>query len=151
MTDPKKGHAWPKEKTRWHLGANHIGDYMHRWILETPWFSLRIHHILRSDEDRALHDHPWNFASLILWGGYFEVTQERDLLDRTRHVQTWHGPLSLRRLRAETLHRVVIPEGRSAWTVVWTGPILRKWGFLDPEHGWLYWRKAKELWGGQES
>lgn len=32
-----------------------------------------VHHILRSDRDRAMHDHPWENASLVLRGGYWEV------------------------------------------------------------------------------
>lgn len=40
----------------------------HRWC---PW-SFRIHHILRPDEDRDLHDHPWNARTIILRGWYVE-------------------------------------------------------------------------------
>jgi hypothetical protein len=27
---------------------------------------------VRSDEDRALHDHPWSFLVIPIWGGYIE-------------------------------------------------------------------------------
>lgn len=48
--------------------------YMRRWkLLRTPWFQIRVHHILRSDRDDALHDHPAAFVSLVLRGGYEEV------------------------------------------------------------------------------
>ncbi len=45
--------------------------YMERWILDTPWGTLRLHHILRSDDDKACHDHPFAFSSLLT-GGYTE-------------------------------------------------------------------------------
>ena len=47
-------------------------DYMRRWALITPWGALRLHHILRGDNDRHFHDHPMDFISLILRGGYIE-------------------------------------------------------------------------------
>ena len=31
-----------------------------------------IHKFVRSDEDRALHDHPWNFLVIPIWRGYIE-------------------------------------------------------------------------------
>jgi hypothetical protein len=30
-------------------------------LLSTPWFGVYLHHLLRSDYDRAFHDHPWGF------------------------------------------------------------------------------------------
>lgn len=64
----------PPNSQRWAAYAHHLGDYMHRWILRTPWGTLRLHHILRSDDDRHLHDHPFDFTSFLLTGGYLEIT-----------------------------------------------------------------------------
>lgn len=44
----------------------HIGRI--RWC---PW-SIRVHHIMRPDADRDLHDHPWNARTVILRGWYRE-------------------------------------------------------------------------------
>ena len=57
---------------RWGLYAEHLGNYMRRWIARCPWFTLRLHNILQSDEGRDHHDHPFDFTSLILRGGYVE-------------------------------------------------------------------------------
>ena len=60
--------------------------YMRRWWLFNPYgghdprlrtyswlpLSIRIHHILRPDSDRHLHDHPWDFRTVILQGWYVE-------------------------------------------------------------------------------
>lgn len=59
--------------------------YMGRWWLFNPycrkthkparwWFpwSIRVHHIMRPDDDRDLHDHPWNARTIILRGWYTE-------------------------------------------------------------------------------
>jgi hypothetical protein len=59
--------------SKWRLYKHHLGDYMRRWIFQTPWGTIHLHHILRSDGDRAFHDHPWNFTSILLSGGYTEL------------------------------------------------------------------------------
>ncbi len=44
-----------------------------RWrILYTPWFSINLHGIYKADEDKHLHNHPWNFIGIILRGCYTE-------------------------------------------------------------------------------
>lgn len=43
-------------------------------IFEFFGFSLKLHFILRSDDDRSLHDHPWTFWTLMIAGGYWEET-----------------------------------------------------------------------------
>lgn len=127
------------------------GPYLVRWSLTTPFGDIKLHHILRSDEERDLHDHPWSFVSLILWGGYWEHTAEfvfgdprydyRDSvsgLPSTR--RTWHGPGSILRRPAPSPHRLELPRGRSAWTLVITGPRTREWGFRTI-CGWLPWNE----------
>lgn len=105
--------------------------YMRRWRLgPKTWPGLRVHHIVRGDADRELHDHPFTFVSLILWGGYWE-----HLLDGSR---TWHGPGSVLVRSAEVLHRLELP--RPSWTFVIRGPIRRRWGFLTAD-GWIPWEK----------
>lgn len=61
----------------WLLGRSdiHINDnvYMRRWrFLRRKNWGVRVHHILRPDADRELHDHPFDFTSIILSGGYWE-------------------------------------------------------------------------------
>jgi hypothetical protein len=130
---------------RWFAGPNHIGDYMRRWFIKTPWFSVRIHNIRRSDEDRALHDHPWPFVSLILWGGYREITDEHHT---SPTYGKWYGPGSILYRPAAFKHRLLLPHGHQAWTLVVTGPKQRSWGFDVPGVGWLHWRKAEAYWAG---
>lgn len=118
----------------WAAYASHIGDYMHRWILRTPWGTLRLHRILREDTDRDLHDHPFDFASLVVSGGYVEVSRgtSRGLVVRVRR------PGSVARRRAEDAHaiREVFP---GTWTLVLSGAYRRKWGYTTAQ-GWVYWR-----------
>jgi hypothetical protein len=93
--------------------------YVIRWRLETPAGSLRVHHWLGPDDDRAFHDHPWWFLTLVLRGGYRDVGPDRtDVLSagsvRFRHALHQH---------------TVVPGEQGAWTVLVTGPRSRSWGF----------------------
>ena len=99
--------------------------YMERYFLDAS-HDIRFHHILRSDVDRDLHDHPWPFVSLILDGTYLETTE-------SGVKQYSEGDLLIR--SAETLHRLTLPES-SVWTYVVTGPVQRTWGFMT-EYGWM--------------
>jgi hypothetical protein len=52
--------------------------YLRRfYICVTPWFSVFLHYIARSDDDRHCHDHPWDFWTLILRNGYLEEIRTR--------------------------------------------------------------------------
>lgn len=105
---------------RW---AEHLGlptcPYVIRWMIETPLGSLRAHHWLGPDDDRAFHDHPWWFVTFVVKGGY---------TDKTPHwVEHLRAPV-IRRREAHHQHTVVPDEG-GAWTVMVTGPKTRLWGF----------------------
>lgn len=132
--------SWGWLHSRIHIAGD---PYMDRWEIRTPWFAIRLHHILRSDHDRALHDHPWSFVSLILWGGYREVryseTKPRGADDATRFpvAKIWRRPLSIAFRRAEDAHRLELD--RPAWTLVLMGPKRRPWGFYT-NAGWVHWR-----------
>ena len=126
--------------TRWLpallVGQPHevIGDlnapYLRRWHLIPPnrHLNIYLHHFCRSDEPGALHDHPWDFVSLLISGRYLEVT------DTEATVRT-PGNLALR--RAEHRHRIrLFTNGcgipRPCWSLVITGPRRRQWGFWCP-------------------
>lgn len=106
--------------------------YLRRWWLipRNRWFNIYLHEIRKSDDDRALHDHPYYNMSIVLRGGYTEMTP---VGSRRRRA----GSVVLRGARA--LHRLVI-EGDPAWTIFVTGPRIRNWGFACPK-GWVPWQE----------
>lgn len=103
--------------------------YMRRWYLwRNELSTARIHDILRPDDDRHLHDHPFDWAfSLILEGGY---TEERlktpgDVGTYTTHYRA--GDMNL--IKRGEYHRIssVLPDTR---TLFITGKPTKGWGFL---------------------
>jgi len=115
-------------------------------LLETKWGELCLHIFHRSD-GHELHDHPWSFVSLILWGGYIEEAQvfkPRFLgeplgtsgLWITTRKRKWPGMLLFR--RAEWRHRVELVKERPSVTLVWKTMRFREWGFFTAK-GWQKW------------
>ncbi len=113
-------------------GQNYLVRYR---LISTPWRGYYLHHILRSDKDRYLHDHPWDFTSLILFRGYVEYSPGSDPPAHGIFKARWLGMGSIVRHKAEDLHRLELPNG-PVWTLVTCGPRVRKWGFLT-EFGWI--------------
>jgi hypothetical protein len=109
-----------------------------RYILfRLPWFGVYLHQFCQSDYDRALHDHPWPFVSVMLRGGYFEV---HDHTPSGEQVQEWRAPGSVLLRPAEWRHRVILKDGVRPWTLILVGRRQRAWGFFLPD-GWCWWRR----------
>jgi len=91
---------------------------------------LYLHRFHRSDDDTALHNHPWRWArSLILAGGYIE---ERRIDGRVvRHVVR---PGSWRRIDQDDFHRVDLLE-HDCWSLFIAGPKAASWSFWDRDTG----------------
>ena len=126
------GSPW-EPSGNWGIYASHIGDYMRRGIIKTPWRTFRVHRILREDRDPTHHDHPMDFVSFIWKGGYVEerwVGGRLCVYPRTTH--------SLVRFKAEDAHRItfVLP---GTVTLVLAKPKHKEWGFITPE-GWIHHR-----------
>lgn len=110
------------------------------WVLQRFGIAARVHHILRSDEGREPHDHPWPYLTIILKGGYYEHRYEDD--GRLRGVK-WHGPGSVLYRPAGSWHMLKLPQGDTAWTLFVTGRYVGTWGFLTPTGKELYYSYLK--------
>lgn len=137
--------------------------YLHRWWLipRNKLFNIYLHKIVRDDDDRALHDHPWFNVSIILKGSYIEVHPSKVQL---RAYRKWKGDLHgaylgclthdipghrlLRTLRKRfsivfrrptAMHRLEVYNG-PVWTLFITGPVVREWGFHCEER-WVPWEQ----------
>lgn len=119
--------------------------YMVRWRLlpRNRWGNIYVHRFLRSDEDRALHDHPWSSVSILLRGHLRETFLAEDesgapvhlCRDIRRFWPMWRG--------ARFAHRLET-SGKGALTLFLVGPRQREWGFLCPQ-GWRHWRRFVDL------
>lgn len=125
------------------------GLYLRRWYLvrrsKAKWFPFNayLHQFMQSDDERALHDHPWWNCSILLRGSYVEHLPGGKWKLRKAGSIVFRG--------AEKAHRVELltesvatagadPVTREipVWTLFLTGKHVRQWGFLCPK-GWLHW------------
>ena len=101
------------------------------WFLQKLGIGIRIHKILRSDDARAFHNHPWNFISIILKGKYTEVTPVYDKSNffvGTNFCSYDKGDVLFR--KSNSLHRLILAKNKPVWTLFITGKKQRTWGFL---------------------
>lgn len=135
-------YASPAQMMGWALHAMRrapdfvIGEaanpYLRRWwvVPRNEGCNVYLHEILRSDDDRALHDHPWDNTSMLIDGRYIEHTPE-GVFERV-------AGSTVQRLATDR-HRLEVFPGERAISLFMTGPKLREWGFHCPK-GWVHWR-----------
>jgi hypothetical protein len=123
--------------------------YLRRWWLlpRNPVLNVYLHQFLRSDDDRALHSHPWLFnVSWLLRGGYVEHTpggmhKRMAGAVKFRWGSAWHRVQLLRAAIASGYTGTPRPFGPElpCWTLFITGPRVRSWGF-DCDGRFVHWR-----------
>jgi hypothetical protein len=113
--------------------------YLLRWwvIPRNRFFNVYLHCFMRSDDDRALHDHPWSNVSVLLKGCYIEHTVRAGGINVRTELR---APAIRPRLFGSFAHRVELFDG-FCWTLFITGPRYREWGFHCPERGWIHWKQ----------
>lgn len=94
--------------------------------------NVYLHRFYGSDDARALHDHPWYSASIVLKGNLIEHLPD----NHSRVISP--GKLTVRGPKFQ--HRIELPAGTTATTLFCTGPVLRTWGFICAD-GWVPWRQ----------
>lgn len=109
------------------------------WIGKN-WGDLYLHKIARSDDDPDPHDHPWDFRTFVLKGGYTdEAYFWRDF------PKCWNEGPGLRSHWADDvvkapatrfrpyhhIHRVILPDDKPAWTLVLTSGYRKTNGNAD--------------------
>lgn len=108
-----------------------IGEnYLSRWhvIPRNPVFNIYVHKFTGSDDDRALHCHPWASVSFLLKGHLLEIYE-------MGKAKPYEATRSIRRFIpvfrwAKHKHRLIL-DGGPAWTVFITGPRFR--------NDWFFW------------
>lgn len=138
--------------------------YLKRYMLFFSRFGcIYIHRFFRSD-DETHHDHPWNFFTWVIEGGYQEETIQSDIYGKygvwpaefTKKLTT-RKPGTIAYRRAKDIHRVILPRNFKAeeehlapLTVCFIGPRIREWGFWTPSKDrnkkeWTIWTKFLDI------
>ena len=105
-------------------------DYLVRLrVIQTPWFGVYLHDIHKDDGDRAPHNHPWSFASVVIRGYYTERVYPDPLGRSSHYIEQTHRARSLHRMGRTAAHRIV-DAAPGLKTLILTGPRQASWGFF---------------------
>ena len=100
-------------------------------------FNIFLHRFHKSD-DPILHDHPWNYITFIVKGGYWEwVPEFNDEGFAYKQHRIWRGPGHFRFCKATSFHRIELEPSVQCWTLFMPGPHTREWGFLVKGKKWV--------------
>jgi hypothetical protein len=132
--------------------------YLDRYIVYLGGLCVRLHKFWRGDDDRAPHDHPWNFWTFPLTS-YKETVEECLFGSAGAHAPQnacvdYFKPSIYRRenfVKAWRLHKrpakyrhIVLGRAdgstRPFWTFVITGKVVNKWGFWPEPDRFVPWR-----------
>lgn len=114
------------------------------WLIpRNRFFNAYLHCFMRSDDDRALHDHPWVSLSFLLKGDFLEHTIDRGGINNFTYfgqgILKYRGAKYAHRIELITSHKTGKPN--PAWTIFITGPRFRDWGFHCAQAGWIPWQR----------
>lgn len=116
------------------------GDHWAALVLRWLWFRVYLHVFYASDDDPDPHDHPADYLTVVLWGGYWDETWSR-ARQVIRRVLMFPGRIARR--RAEHIHRAHL-LGTRAWTLFFFGRRRRDWFFWTVD-GPIYWEDYLKL------
>lgn len=116
-------------------------------LIQTPWFAIYIHQILESDKDTDMHDHPWNFTSLILSGSYYESYKIAPDFQSIHNKVYFVGDVI--KHKAEDVHKITI-QTPEVWTLVFTSGRVRDWGYRLKYDSWIGHKEYRILKNGDQ-
>jgi hypothetical protein len=136
----------PGKRSRWDLNSRFVigqpgNPMMERWrLLQTPWLGIYVHFIYREDLDPIPHDHPWQFRSFVLRGGYTEYAWPDARVSGDNELHNWRR-WSLHRFPLAAAHRIVSVKPKTV-TLVLVGRKRRSWGFWN-DGTWVDYREVR--------
>jgi len=75
-------------------------------ILKVGNLHVRLHQILDIDRSTVLHNHPFNYVSIVLWGGYSDYTKIKGKNCDMTVSKTKHKWLSVIKRKHTAWHRI---------------------------------------------
>lgn len=113
---------------------------------------VRLHHIMKPDEARSLHSHPFNFRTIILRGWYIQEVPLRYWPKQKNDVRTFKMLPGMQAScyyneggQTSNLHRITQVSKGGCWTlfIMWGGK-RDDWGFMTKQ-GYVNYKDYSEL------
>ena len=109
------------------LGELHFERFA---LIELPFFAIYIHKIHKSDKDKHLHCHPWNFATVVLKGSYLERYMSTDLFCENQEVDRIKKPGSFSTASRNYFHKIEEILDGPITTLFLTWGFHKNWNYL---------------------
>ena len=134
---------WLEKIGRKRVIMDRVNDepYLERYYIflkDRTWFPVNIflHRFLKGDPDEV-HDHPWNYFTVILKGGYWEwIPQFNNKGEKFGEIAHWRGAGHFRICKANSFHRIEIDPTIDTWTLFMPLRKQKDWGFWTRK-GWV--------------
>lgn len=95
-------------------------------IFQTTFLSLYVHFIYQADKDKHLHNHPWNFLTMVLRGKYYVMLPNSVEIKR---------PGSLSFMTRKGYHKIAFVVGPPVVTLFLAVGKWTPWGYdVDGKH-----------------
>jgi len=109
---------------RWHvIREDSLASRVLEWL--TGYSSIRLHRIMRADNDRDLHNHPFSYRTFVLQGFYAE---ERQAVQDSTLTQ-WLCSGDTVSTDAASFHRIADVSYTGVWTLFCMTRDAGTWGF----------------------
>ena len=96
--------------------------HFRRWeLIKTRWFSIWLHGIYEADKDLHLHNHPWDYKSVVLKGSYIEETNDG---------QNTLKPGTFTSRNGAQFHKIKKLLTKKVYTLFMVSPVRRDWGYI---------------------
>ncbi len=127
----------------------HLDDvpYLERYYVGRLFnWTFYLHRFVSSDDERVVHDHPWNISiSFILAGRYLE---ERFKWFNNGIEFTYHNlsAFGINVIRGGDFHRIKEPDPET-WSLFCHSKRVKQWGFLKllDDNNVMYYPKANQI------
>ena len=100
-------------------------------------FNVFLHKFLKGDDDE-IHDHPWSYFTIILWGGYYET-----VMDNQGNTETyWRHAGFFQKVDNTHKHMITLKQNTPCWTLFIPFRKNHLWGFwkkrnANSKHKWI--------------
>lgn len=141
MTEPQAGQPARKEGKWEIIGPQDCPIVARRTLLDVGFGKILWHRFFPGASDKDPHDHPRSFVTIILRGGYADISR---------------GPLGIFvgediraptiRFRRATHAHITRVHDDGATTLVIMGPLRRDWGFWK-DGAWFEWKTYERIFG----
>lgn len=104
------------------------------------WRRIAVHHFVDDEWSDTSHDHPFDFWTIILFGGYLETIERSN---RSRY-DVARRPGGFRFVKAEVRHTTkLLSKEDGCWTITFRSPERRAWGYWV-DNKFIPWQKYFE-------